>query len=197
MSTYLLVENASKAYGDIVLFDNITFGVNEGQKMALIAKNGTGKTTLLNILAGRDSFDSGSFYLNKDIKVGYLEQDPKFNPELTIFQAAYGAPGEMMDAVRDYEMAVHSSDKDHLAKAINKMDLHNAWDFDVKIKQMLSVLKLEDLDQLVSTLSGGQIKRLALAVALINEPDFLILDEPTNHLDLDMIEWLEEYLLKT
>jgi len=197
MSTYLLVENASKAYGDIVLFENITFVVNEGQKLALIAKNGSGKTTLLNILAGRDNFDSGSFYINKDIKVGYLEQDPRFNPELTIFQAAYGSPGEMMDAVRHYEMAVHSSDKNHLEEAIAKMDFNNAWDFDVKIKQMLSILKLDDLDQLVRTLSGGQIKRLALAVALINEPDFLILDEPTNHLDLDMIEWLEEYLLKT
>lgn len=197
MSTYLLVENATKSYGDIVLFENITFVVNEGQKLALIAKNGTGKTTLLNILAGKDSFDSGSFYINKDIKVGYLEQDPKFDPELTIFQAAYGAPGEMMDAVRAYELAVHSSDKKHLEHAITQMDLHNAWDFDVKIRQMLSVLKLDNLDQLVGTLSGGQIKRLALAVALINEPDFLILDEPTNHLDLDMIEWLEEYLLKT
>lgn len=197
MSTYLLVENATKSYGDIVLFENITFVVNEGQKLALIAKNGTGKTTLLNILAGRDSFDSGSFYINKDIKVGYLEQDPKFDPELTIFQAAYGAPGEMMDAVRAYELAVHSADKKHLEQAITQMDLHNAWDFDVKIRQMLSVLKLDNLDQLVGTLSGGQIKRLALAVALINEPDFLILDEPTNHLDLDMIEWLEDYLLKT
>lgn len=197
MSTYLLIENATKSYGDIVLFENITFVVNEGQKIALIAKNGTGKTTLLNILAGKDTFDSGSFYINKDIKVGYLEQDPKFDPELTIFQAAYGAPGEMMNAVRDYEIAVHSSDKSHLEKAIAKMDFHNAWGFDVKIKQMLSVLKLDDMDQLVRTLSGGQVKRLALAVALINEPDFMILDEPTNHLDLDMIEWLEEYLLKT
>jgi ABC transport system ATP-binding/permease protein len=197
MSTYLLVENASKSYGDIALFENITFVVNEGQKLALIAKNGTGKTTLLNILSGKDNFDAGSFYINKDIKVGYLEQDPQFNPQLTIFQAAYGSPGEMMDAVRDYEIAVHSSDKSHLEKAIARMDFHNAWDFDVKIKQMLGVLKLDNLEQLVGALSGGQVKRLALAVALINEPDFLILDEPTNHLDLDMIEWLEEYLMKT
>lgn len=197
MSTYLLVENASKSYGDIALFENITFVVNEGQKLALIAKNGTGKTTLLNILAGRDSFDSGSFYINKDIKIGYLEQDPQFDPSLTVFQAAYGAPGELMDAVRNYELALHFTDKNHLEEAIAKMDFNNAWDFDLKIKQMLSILKLDDHDQLVRTLSGGQVKRLALAVALINEPDFLILDEPTNHLDLDMIEWLEEYLLKT
>ena len=192
-----MVENASKSYGDIALFENITFVVNEGQKMALIAKNGTGKTTLLNILAGRDSFDSGSFYINKDIKVGYLEQDPQFSQELTVFQAAYSAPGELMDAVRNYEIALHSTDKNHLEDAIAQMDHNNAWDFDLKIKQMLSILKLDDHDQLVGTLSGGQVKRLALAVALINEPDFLILDEPTNHLDLDMIEWLEEYLLKT
>ena len=197
MSTFLLIENASKAYGDIQLFQNLTFVVNEGQKIALVAKNGAGKTTLLNILTGKDSFESGSFYLNKDIKVGYLEQDPKFTSGQTVFEAAYSAPGELMDAVRDYEKALHSVTHDHLEKAIASMDFNNAWDSDVKIKQMLSVLKLDDLDQKVETLSGGQIKRLALAVALINEPDFLILDEPTNHLDLDMIEWLEEYLTKT
>lgn len=197
MSTYLLIENALKAYGDILLFENLTFTVNEGQKIALIAKNGSGKTSLLNILAGKDSFDTGSLYINKDIKTGYLEQDPQFSPELTVFQAAYGAPGEMMDAVRSYELAVHSHNKHDLETAIAKMDLHQAWDFEVKIKQMLSILKLDNLDQQVKTLSGGQIKRLALAVTLINEPDFLILDEPTNHLDLDMIEWLEEYLMKT
>ncbi len=197
MSTYLLVENASKSYGDIELFENLTFVVNEGQKIALIAKNGTGKTTLLNIFTGKDSFDAGSFYINKDIKVGYLEQDPQFNPKLTVFQAAYGSPGELMDAVREYEVALHSPNKRLLEVAIAKMDFYNAWDFDVKIKQMLSVLKLNDVDQSVAKLSGGQVKRLALAVALINEPDFLILDEPTNHLDLDMIEWLEEYMSKT
>jgi ABC transport system ATP-binding/permease protein len=197
MSTYLLVEGASKAYGDISLFENITFAVNEGRKIALIAKNGSGKTSLLNILAGKDSFDKGSFYINKDIKVGYLEQDPQFDPKFTLFQAAYSAPGEMMDAVREYELAVHSHEAKRLENAIAQMDFHSAWDFELKIHQMLSVLKLDNLDQMVNTLSGGQLKRLALAVALINEPDFLILDEPTNHLDLDMIEWLEEYLTKT
>ena len=197
MSTYLLVENAWKAYGDIELFDDLTFSIVEGQKAALIARNGSGKTTLLNILYGKDSFDSGSFYLNKDIKVGYLEQDPQFDPRLTVFQAAYGAPGELMDAVRNYEMAVHAPDKHRLDDAIAQMDFHQAWDFEVRIKQMLSILKLDNLEQQVKTLSGGQIKRLALAVTLINDPDFLILDEPTNHLDLEMIEWLEEYLSKS
>jgi ABC transport system ATP-binding/permease protein len=197
MSSYLSVENATKAFGDIVLFENISFDVNEGQKIALVAKNGSGKTTILNILAGKDTFDSGSFYVNKDIKIGYLDQDPQFDHKQTIFQAVYGAPGELMDAVRSYELALKSSDSKQLEEALAQMDFHQAWDFEVKIKQMLTILKLDDYSQLVKTLSGGQMKRLGLAIALLNEPDFLILDEPTNHLDLDMIEWLEEYLMKS
>lgn len=197
MSTYLLVEDATKSYGDVVLFKNINFSVIQGQKIALIAKNGSGKTTLLNILTGKDSFDQGAFYLNRDIKVGYLEQNPQFDPNSTIFEAAFGASGVLMQTVREYENALHHHDEVKLQDAIHQMDFHNAWDYDQRIKQMLSVFKLPDLDQKIKTLSGGQIKRLALAVSLINEPDFLILDEPTNHLDLDMIEWLEEYLNKT
>jgi ATP-binding cassette subfamily F protein uup len=197
MNSYLQVENASKSFGDIILFNNITFFVNEGRKVALIAKNGAGKTTLLNILAGKDSFDSGSYYINRDIKIGYLEQDPRFDQNLTVFQAVYGSPGELMETVRDYELALHLHHEKKLEKATAQMDFHQAWDFDTKIRQMLGVLKLNEEDQLVGTLSGGQVKRLALAVALINEPHFLVLDEPTNHLDLDMIEWLEEYLMKS
>lgn len=196
MSTYLLVEEASKAYGDIQLFDKMTFSVIEGQKIALIAKNGSGKTTLLNILAGKDSFDSGSFYISKDIKTTYLEQNPAFDPQLTIFQAVFGSSGEVMETVREYELALHSHDQGRIEKAMAQMDFHQGWDYDVRIKQMLSILRLNDFDKTVKTLSGGQVKRLALAVALLNNPDFLILDEPTNHLDLDMIEWLEEYLTK-
>jgi ABC transport system ATP-binding/permease protein len=197
MSTCLLIENASKSFGDINLFSNLTLSVNEGRKVALIAKNGAGKTTLLNIVAGKDSFDSGSFYLNKDIKIGYLEQDPRFDPGLTLFQAIYGAPGKLMETVREYEQALHLHHQKKLEKATAQMDFHQAWDLDTKIHQMLGVLKLNDEEQLVGTLSGGQVKRLALAVSLISAPHFLILDEPTNHLDLDMIEWLEEYLLKS
>jgi ATP-binding cassette subfamily F protein uup len=197
MSSYLQVENASKSFGDLNLFNNLTFDVIEGRKVALIAKNGTGKTTLLNILAGKDSFDSGSYYVNKDIKIGYLEQDPQFDPRLTLFQAVYGASGELMETVRNYELALHLHHHKKLEEASAQMDFHQAWDLDAKIKQMLGILKLADEEQLVGTLSGGQVKRLALAVALINEPHLLILDEPTNHLDLDMIEWLEEYLLKS
>jgi ATP-binding cassette subfamily F protein uup len=197
MSTYLQVDNASKSFGDIVLFNNISFSVTEGRKVALIAKNGAGKTTLLNILAGKDSFDSGSYYLHKDIKTGYLQQDPQFEPDLTVFRTVYGAPGKLMETVREYELALHHHNEKKLEKATAMMDFHQAWDLDTKIRQMLGVLKLHDEEQLVGTLSGGQVKRLALAVALINEPHFLILDEPTNHLDLDMIEWLEEYLMKS
>lgn len=197
MSTFLLVENATKSYGDILLFENITFSVIEGQKIALIARNGAGKTTLLNILSGKDAFDSGSYYINKDVKIGYLEQNPLFPSDYTVFEAAFGASGNLMEVVREYEQALHQHNEHRLQEAIHQMDFNNAWDYDLKIKQMLSVFKLPDLEQKVSTLSGGQVKRLALAVSLINEPDFLILDEPTNHLDLDMIEWLEEYLGKT
>jgi ATP-binding cassette subfamily F protein uup len=196
MSNYLLVENASKSFGDIALFTDITFSVEEGRKVALIAKNGSGKTTLLNILAGKDSFDSGSYYLNKDIKIGYLEQDPQFSPDLTLFQAVYGSSGKLMEVVRNYELALHTHNNKMLESATAQMDFHQAWDLDTKIKQTLGALYLNDEEQLVGTLSGGQVKRLALAVTLINEPHFLILDEPTNHLDLDMIEWLEEYLSK-
>jgi ABC transport system ATP-binding/permease protein len=197
MSTYILVENASKSFGDIKLFSNISFGVNEGRKIALVAKNGSGKTTLLNILAGQDSFDSGSCYINKDIKIAYLEQDPQFDPGLSLFQTVFEAPGKLMETVRNYEFALHFHDEKKLEEAAAQMDFHKAWDLDAKIRQILGKLKLNDEEQLVGTLSGGQIKRLALAVTLINEPHLLILDEPTNHLDLDMIEWLEEYLLKS
>jgi ATP-binding cassette subfamily F protein uup len=197
MATYLLVEGAAKAFGDIVLFENITFSINEGKKIALIAKNGSGKTTLLNILAGRDTFDAGSFYLNKDIKTGYLDQNPQFDPNLTIFEAAFGSSSELMDTVREYELALHSHDKKRLEDAMAQMEFHQAWDIDVRIKQMLTVFKLDNFELQVGKLSGGQIKRLALTVTLINDPDFVILDEPTNHLDLEMIEWLEEYLAKS
>jgi ABC transport system ATP-binding/permease protein len=197
MVNYLLVENGFKSFGDMSLFNDISFSVNEGDKTALIAKNGAGKTTLLNIISGKDTLDAGNCYVNKDIKLAYLEQDPKFDPSLTIFQAVYGKSGKLMDAVREYEIALHQHDSKKLEKAIANMDFHQAWDLDSKIKAMLGILRLSDEDQLVKSLSGGQVKRLALAVTLLNEPEFLILDEPTNHLDLDMIEWLEEYLSKS
>jgi len=197
MKTCLYVENATKSFDEDFLFRKITFSIDEGSKVALIAKNGTGKTSLLNILAGRDTFDSGSFTIPAGIKVSYLEQDPKFEKGNTVFQTVYGAKGEMMATVREYELALHSRDEKKLEETTAQMDFHQAWDLDAKIRQMLGILKLNNEEQLVNTLSGGQVKRLALAIALINEPDFLILDEPTNHLDLDMIEWLEDYLTKS
>jgi ATP-binding cassette subfamily F protein uup len=189
MLNYLSVENASKSFGELTLFDHITFSVDEGQKVALIARNGAGKTTLLNIIDGKDSFDGGNYYINRDIKIGYIQQDPQFDPALTLFQAVYGASGELMETVRNYELALHHHDTKNLEATTAQMDFHDAWDFDSRITQMLGILKLEDEEQRVGELSGGQVKRLALAVALINEPQFLILDEPTNHLD-GMIEWL-------
>ncbi len=197
MITYLRVENASRNWGDVKLFSNLSFSINEGDKVAIVARNGTGKTTLLNIIAGKDSFDSGTFQLNKDIKLGYLEQNPVFNAAFTLFDAVYGAPGKLMETVRDYEIALHENNQNRLHDATAMMDFHQAWTLENKIRQMLSVFKLEDETMPVGSLSGGQVKRLALVVALINEPDFIMLDEPTNHLDLEMIEWLEEYLLKS
>jgi len=193
----LQVTNASKSYGDVSLFENVSFTINESEKVALIARNGTGKTTLLNVLAGKDTFDSGTYYLNTDLKIGYLEQDPHFEPDFTVFETIYSAPGKLMETVRNYEHALHEHNQKDLEMATAQMDFHQAWDLDARIRQMLGILNLNNELQKVGTLSGGQIKRLALAVALLNEPHFLILDEPTNHLDLDMIEWLEEYLIKT
>ncbi len=197
MALYLQIENASKNYGDINLFSGLSLTINEGDKVALVARNGAGKTTLMNILAGRDTFDSGAIYLNKDIKTGYLPQDPRFEAGHTVFQTIYGAPGKLMEVVRNYELALHQKHHEQLSEASAQMDFHQAWDLESRIRQMLGVLKPGDEDQLVETLSGGQLKRLALAVALLNDPHFLLLDEPTNHLDLDMVEWLEEYLTKT
>lgn len=197
MNVYLQVENASKSFGDIELFSNISFSINEGEKVALIAKNGSGKTTLLNIISGLDSFDTGKFYLNKDIKISYLLQDPQFNPELSVFETIYGAPGKLMQTVRNYEQALQENNPLKLEAANAQMDFNNAWNLEAKIRQILGVLNLNDEKQKIANLSGGQVKRLSLAVALVNEPDFLMLDEPTNHLDLDMIEWLEEYLKKS
>lgn len=197
MSSYLQVENASKAFGETPLFTNISFTVEEGKKAALVARNGAGKTTLLNILAGKDTFDAGTIYRNRDITIGYLEQDPQFNPDLTLFQTVYGASGKRMETVRQYELALHLHQEKKLEEATALMDFYQAWDLDASIKQTLAVLKLTDEEQLVGALSGGQMKRLALAVTLINQPHFLMLDEPTNHLDLEMIEWLEEQLTKS
>ncbi len=194
---YLHVEDLTKSFGEKVLFENITFSINKKEKVALIAKNGAGKTSLLNIIFGYDSPDSGKVGLNKDISCTYLKQEPYFDINKTVIEQVFSSSDEVVTAVREYENSMNSGDEKHIQQAVEKMDRLEAWDYEAKMKLILHKLKIFDLNQSVSELSGGQKKRLALANVLINKPDFLILDEPTNHLDFEMIEWLEEYLLKS
>ncbi len=196
MTAYLTVENLNYHWGDICLFDNISFGINEGQKTALIARNGTGKSTLLNMLTGKMQPDSGRIAFNDSIRVGYLEQSPAFTGDNTVIEQVFDYGGEVADTVRQYEQALAVSDEAALTPLIEKMDALGAWDFEQRVRQILSQLHITDLSQRISTLSGGQQKRVALAALLISEPNFLILDEPTNHLDLDIIDWLEDYLTR-
>ncbi len=194
---YLSVENLTKSFGTHILFENISFGIDKGQKVAFIAKNGTGKSTLLKILAGEDGYDSGNVVFRNGIRTGILQQTPNFNDELTISQTIFKADSEQVTAILEYEKAIHNpDDNERMQKAFEQMDALDAWDYEVRIKQILGQLQIHDLEQKIGELSGGQLKRIALAQVLIEEPDFIILDEPTNHLDLDMIEWLENHLSK-
>ena len=193
----LTVENISKAFGEHVLFENLSFGVNKDQKIALIAKNGTGKTSILKMLSGSDSPDTGQVSYRKGIRVSFLEQEPDLNPELTIEETIFASDSVVLKAIAAYEKALENpDDQDTYQEAFEGMEHHQAWDFETQYKQILFKLKLEDFSIKVGLLSGGQKKRLALANALINKPELLILDEPTNHLDLEMIEWLEQYFAK-
>ena len=192
---FLSVENISKAFGERKLFEGIYFGLSEGQKMALIARNGTGKTTLMDMLAGLEPPDTGRVTFRKDLKVGYLPQDPDLNHTKSILDNVLSIENATTRAVRNYEIALQYPDEqERYQKAFEDMERHQAWDFEAQVKQILGVLGLHNTDLLVQNLSGGQKKRVALARTLISKPDLLILDEPTNHLDIDMIEWLEEYL---
>ena len=194
---YLTVENLTKSYGDIELFENISFGISKNQKVALIARNGAGKTSLLNILSGKDSADSGQIIFRNGITVGFLEQNPILNESLTIIEQVFSSPSKILTTIKLYEDALESQNHEQLHDLIEQMNMLKAWDYEVKVKQILAELKIDHFHQIINTLSGGQKKRIALANVLINEPDILIMDEPTNHLDLEMIEWLEEYLSKT
>jgi ABC transport system ATP-binding/permease protein len=194
MADYLQVENLSKYWGELVLFEGISFSITEGQKVALIAKNGAGKSTLMDIIAGLEAPDSGKSTLSNHISIGYLRQNPDLNPEETVLETAFNSTGELITAVKNYEFAIEKQNSRLLDDAIDQMNVLNAWDFELRIKQILTQLKITNVNQEVKYLSGGQKKRVALAHILIDEPDFLILDEPTNHLDLEMIEWLEKYL---
>ena len=194
---YLNVENISKSYGEVTLFKGITFSIHKGQKIAFVAKNGTGKTSILKIISGEDSSDSGNITYRKNIAVSFLSQDPKFDDSLTIEQSVFNSENPILKVIANYEKAIlNSEDEENYQKAFEDMELFQAWDFETQYKQILFKLKLDKINQKVGELSGGQKKRLSLANALINKPDLLVLDEPTNHLDLEMIEWLESYFAK-
>ena len=196
MVSYLQVENLTKSFGDLLLFHDLSFGIAEGDRIGLIAKNGSGKTTLLNILSGKEDYDSGNITFRNGLRVGYLEQMPEYPPHLTVIEACFYSSNETVQLISEYEQALQSGDQEKIQSLIDRMDHLNAWDYEQRAKQILSQLKIHKFDQPISQLSGGQIKRLALANVLITEPDLLILDEPTNHLDIDMTEWLEEYLCR-
>lgn len=197
MASYLQVENLTKSFGELTLFKNISFGIEEGQRIGLIAQNGSGKTTLLNILAGKESYDNGNITFRRDLKVAYLEQDPQYPADLTVIQACFYAGNEITDLIAEYERIINQADQSNLDDVLQRMDMLQAWDYEYRAKQILAQLKITNLEQKISELSGGQLKRIALANVLITEPELIILDEPTNHLDLDMVEWLEGYLQRS
>ena len=197
MANLLQVENLTKSFGVNSLFDDINFTINEGDKVGLIAKNGTGKSTLLSIIAGDDTPDDGKLIFKNDVTIGYLKQLPQFEPHLSVMDTCLIGDDDQSKAIRQYENALIQGNNEEMTKAIQAMDLASAWDYEERFKQILSQLKIDDFKQRISELSGGQIKRVALAKILISNPQFLILDEPTNHLDIDMIEWLEAYLTRS
>lgn len=194
---FLTLENVTKSYGEKVLFQNISLHIDKGQKIGLIAKNGTGKTTLMRVIAGREGSEgeSAKIILRRDIRIGWLDQEPNFPPDMDVLGAVLDPANPLVRVVQRYERAMaHPENADELNAAVADMDEHQAWSFESKVKETLFRFRMDNLEQRVGTLSGGQQKRLALVKILLDEPDFLILDEPTNHLDVEMIEWLEEYL---
>ena len=201
---YLSIDNISKAFSDKLLFENISFGIEKGEKTALVAANGTGKSTMMKILVGKEESDKGSIAYNENIRIGYLEQLPQFDPELTIQEVISTGHTDIMAVIQRYEKALlnHVDDnnlntKQELEMAISQMDSLQVWSYEQRLKQLLYTFEITDLTQKVGTLSGGQVKRLALALVLLDDPDILFLDEPTNHLDMGMIEWLEKYLTQS
>ena len=195
MASYLQVENISKSYGDRTLFEGISFNINEGDKIALVAPNGTGKSSLLKILAGIEHSDrGGEVKFMKDIRVAFLDQTTTFNPDNTVFEEVYERMGNLSPEIREYELAVESGDSRRLEQAIARMDATGGWSLEQNIRQTLSQLKIERLNQPMRELSGGEAKRVAIACMMLQKAEFLIMDEPTNHLDIDIIEYLESYL---
>ncbi|WP_439151550.1 ABC-F family ATP-binding cassette domain-containing protein [Winogradskyella sp.] len=195
---YLNVENISKSYGELVLFKDLSFSIHKDQKIAFVAKNGSGKTSILNILSGKDTPDEGQIVIRKGLRLAFLDQEPDLDAKLTVEETIFASDIPILKTIEAYEKALKNpQDTEAYQLAFEAMDRNNAWEFETQYQQTLSQLKLEDLSMKVGTLSGGQKKRLALAQALLSKPDILILDEPTNHLDLEMIEWLEDYFAKT
>ena len=201
---YLSIDNISKAFSDKLLFENISFGIEKGEKTALVAANGTGKSTMMKILVGKEESDKGTVSYNENIRIGYLEQLPQFDPESTIQEVISTGHTDVMSVIQRYENALlnhvddnNLSTKKELEDAISQMDGLQAWSYEQRLKQLLYTFDITDLSQKVGTLSGGQVKRLALALVLLDDPDILFLDEPTNHLDMGMIEWLEKYLTQS
>lgn len=197
MAVYLQIEKLTKSYGDRLLFGDITFGINEGDKIGIVAKNGTGKTTMLRIIAGLEDADSGSVTRRNGLRISMLEQKPEFKGNPTVIEAALSVDDPVAAVVREYEASLQAGDNERLQQAIHDMDIAGAWDYQDRLSQLLTRLKLNDVTAHVDTLSGGQRKRVALAAAIMSEPQLLILDEPTNHLDIEIIEWIESYLKKS
>ena len=191
---FLSVENLTKSFGERILFSDVTFGIDQGQKVAIVAKNGSGKTTLLNCLMDKEQYDSGKIVFRKNIQVAFMEQSENLPLNKTIYEVIYDHQSPKLRLIKDYNKAIESGDEDKLSNLFQELTELDAWDLEAKVNQLLSVFKLEDDSQLINNLSGGQKKRVALIKVLLSEADFLFLDEPTNHLDLDMIEWLESYL---
>ena len=196
MAIDLQIENISKSFGDLVLFNDISFTIEERQRIGLIACNGKGKSTLLKVIAGEEPHEGGKITMRNDIRVGYLEQEPDFNGDLTVIEACLQRNSEKADVIARYEAAIESGDHSQLQHLMEEMDRLDAWDYENSAKQVLSKLKIRNFNQPIKELSGGQKKRVALAAVLVDEPQLMILDEPTNHLDLEMVEWLEEYLAR-
>ena len=201
---YISIDNISKAFSDKLLFENISFGIEKGEKTALVAANGTGKSTMMKILVGKEESDKGTIAYNENIRIGYLEQLPQFDPQLTIQDVISTGHTDIMNVIQRYENALlnhvdddNISTKKELEVAISQMDSLQAWSYEQRLKQLLFTFEITDLTQKIGTLSGGQVKRLALALVLLDDPDILFLDEPTNHLDMGMIEWLEKYLTQS
>ena len=197
MASYLQIENLTKSYGDRILFDSITFGINEGDKIGIIAKNGTGKSTLLRIISGTESPDDGKITFRNDLRVGILDQLPEFASNSTVLESCLLDNSETAKIIANYERAINNGDTEAINNAISQMDSANAWDYEDQLKQLLTQLKIFDLNAKISTLSGGQRKRVAIARLILENPDLIILDEPTNHLDIEIIEWLENYLTRS